>query len=61
MSLKEQFDAAVIASKSLPEQPDNLTLLKLYGLFFSTRRKGTSRHAAGVLRNGGPGQVGRMV
>lgn len=33
MSLKEQFDAAVIASKSLPEQPDNMTLLQLYGLF----------------------------
>lgn len=33
MSLKEQFDAAVIASKILPERPDDMTLLKLYGLF----------------------------
>jgi acyl-CoA-binding protein len=33
MSLKEQFDAAVAASKQLPERPDNMTLLKLYALF----------------------------
>ncbi|PZP28196.1 MAG: acyl-CoA-binding protein [Roseateles depolymerans] len=33
MSLKEQFDAAVAASKSLPERPDNMTLLKIYALF----------------------------
>lgn len=33
MNLKEQFDAAVVASKELPERPDNMTLLKLYGLF----------------------------
>ncbi|MBB4845830.1 acyl-CoA-binding protein [Paucibacter oligotrophus] len=33
MSLKEQFDAAVAASKQLPERPDNMTLLKLYGLY----------------------------
>nr|WP_295081952.1 acyl-CoA-binding protein [uncultured Roseateles sp.] len=33
MSLKDQFDAAVAASKSLPERPDNMTLLKLYALF----------------------------
>ena len=33
MSLKEQFEAAVAASKQLPERPDNMTLLKLYALF----------------------------
>ena len=33
MSLKDQFDAAVIASKQLPERPDNMTLLKIYALF----------------------------
>ncbi|ALT76071.1 MULTISPECIES: acyl-CoA-binding protein [unclassified Roseateles] len=33
MSLKDQFDAAVAGSKSLPERPDNMTLLKLYALF----------------------------
>lgn len=33
MSLKEQFDAAVAASKSLPQRPDNMTLLKIYALF----------------------------
>ncbi|RQO61806.1 acyl-CoA-binding protein [Paucibacter sp. KBW04] len=33
MSLKEQFEAAVAASKQLPERPDNMTLLKLYALY----------------------------
>jgi len=33
VSLKDQFDAAVAASKSLPERPDNMTLLKIYALF----------------------------
>jgi acyl-CoA-binding protein len=33
MRLDEQFQAAVVASKSLPERPDNATLLKLYALF----------------------------
>ena len=28
-----QFDAAVAASKQLPERPDNMTLLKIYALF----------------------------
>jgi len=30
---KASFDAAVAASKSLPEKPDNATLLKLYALY----------------------------
>lgn len=33
MSLKEKFEAAVAASKQLPERPDNMTLLKLYALY----------------------------
>ncbi|MDM4767741.1 acyl-CoA-binding protein [Pelomonas sp. SE-A7] len=33
MSLKEQFEAAVAASKQLPERPDNMTLLKIYALY----------------------------
>jgi acyl-CoA-binding protein len=31
--LKQTFDAAVAASKQLPERPDNATLLKIYALF----------------------------
>jgi diazepam-binding inhibitor (GABA receptor modulator, acyl-CoA-binding protein) len=31
--LKAQFEQAVIDSKSLPEKPDNMTLLKLYALY----------------------------
>jgi acyl-CoA-binding protein len=31
--LKAQFEAAVAASKSLSERPDNATLLKIYGLY----------------------------
>ena len=33
MSIKEQFDAAVAASKQLSERPDNMSLLKIYALF----------------------------
>ncbi len=32
-SLKAAFEAAVAASKSLPEKPDNMTLLKIYALY----------------------------
>ncbi len=31
--LKVAFEAAVAASKQLPEKPDNMTLLKLYALY----------------------------
>ena len=31
--LKKQFEQAVADSKSLPEKPDNMTLLKLYALY----------------------------
>jgi diazepam-binding inhibitor (GABA receptor modulator, acyl-CoA-binding protein) len=33
VSLKDQFEAAVAGSKSLPERPDNATLLQLYALY----------------------------
>ena len=32
-TLKATFDAAVAASKQLPEKPDNMTMLKLYSLY----------------------------
>ena len=32
-NLKAQFEAAVAASKQLPEKPDNMTLLKIYALY----------------------------
>ena len=32
-NLKAQFDKAVAESKSLPEKPDNMTLLKIYALY----------------------------
>jgi len=31
--LQTTFDAAVAASKQLPEKPDNMTLLKIYALY----------------------------
>jgi len=31
--LQEQFEQAVAQSKSLPEKPDNMTLLKIYALY----------------------------
>ncbi len=33
MSLQEQFDQALAESKTLPERPDNMTLLKIYALY----------------------------
>ncbi|MDP2005780.1 MAG: acyl-CoA-binding protein [Rubrivivax sp.] len=32
-NLKATFEAAVAASKQLPEKPDNMTLLKIYSLY----------------------------
>jgi len=43
MSLQEQFDQAVADSKSLPERPDNMTLLKIYALY----KQGSSGDASG--------------
>ena len=31
--LKKQFEQAVADSKTLPEKPDNMTMLKLYALY----------------------------
>ncbi|TFW34202.1 acyl-CoA-binding protein [Massilia horti] len=33
MSLQDQFIQAQLESKTLPERPDNMTLLKIYALF----------------------------
>ncbi len=33
MSLQEQFTQAQADSKTLPERPDNMTLLKIYALY----------------------------
>jgi len=33
VSLQDQFEQALADSKSLPERPDNATLLKLYALY----------------------------
>ena len=54
MSLKDQFDAAVAASKQLPDRPDNMTLLQLYGLF----KQGSSGDVDGK-RPGFTDMVGR--
>ena len=31
--LQKRFEQAVVDSKSLPEKPDNMTLLKIYALY----------------------------
>ncbi|HEX2009714.1 MAG TPA: acyl-CoA-binding protein [Roseateles sp.] len=54
MSLKDQFDAAMAASKSLPERPDNMTLLKIYALY----KQGSSGDVEGS-RPGFTDMVGR--
>ena len=41
--LKSRFDQAMADSKSLPEKPDNMTLLKIYALY-----KQASRGDAGI-------------
>jgi acyl-CoA-binding protein len=33
MSLQEQFEKTVAESKTMSERPDNMTLLKMYGLY----------------------------
>lgn len=54
MSLKDDFEAAVAGSKSLPERPDNMTLLKLYALY----KQGSSGDVEGS-RPGFTDMVGR--
>ena len=36
--LKTRFDQAMADSKSLPEKPDNMTLLKIYALYKQASR-----------------------
>lgn len=43
MSLTDQFTKALADSKTLPERPDNMTLLKLYALY----KQGSSGDVAG--------------
>ena len=52
--LKSRFDQAMADSKSLPEKPDNLTLLKIYALY-----KQASRGDADGERPGFADMVGR--
>ena len=52
--LKAQFEAAVADSKTLPERPDNQTMLKMYGLY----KQATSGDASGT-RPGFTDMVGR--
>ena len=52
--LKSRFEQAVADSKTLPEKPDNMTLLKLYGLY----KQATSGDAEGK-RPGFGDMVGR--
>ena len=42
--LKAQFEQAVAESKSLPEKPDNMTLLKIYALFKQASTGDAQRH-----------------
>jgi diazepam-binding inhibitor (GABA receptor modulator, acyl-CoA-binding protein) len=52
--LKSRFEQAVADSKTLPEKPDNMTLLKLYALY----KQATSGDAGGN-RPGFGDMVGR--
>ena len=52
--LKTRFDQAMADSKSLPEKPDNMTLLKIYALY-----KQASRGDADSERPGFADMVGR--
>ena len=54
MSLQAQFQQAQLDSKSLPERPDNMTLLKMYALF----KQGSSGDVDGE-RPGFTDMVGR--
>lgn len=53
-TLAQTFEQAVAASKSLPERPDNATLLKLYALY----KQGTEGDATGK-RPGFTDMIGR--
>ena len=53
-TLNEQFEQAVADSKTLPERPDNMTMLKLYALY----KQGTAGDVDGK-RPGFTDMVGR--
>ena len=53
-TLNERFEQAVADSKTLPERPDNMTMLKLYALY----KQGTAGDVAGE-RPGMTDLVGR--
>jgi len=53
-SLKSRFDKAVAESKTLPERPDNATLLQIYALY----KQATEGDASGK-RPGFTDMVGR--
>jgi diazepam-binding inhibitor (GABA receptor modulator, acyl-CoA-binding protein) len=44
MTLQAQFEQAMAESKTLPERPDNMTLLKLYALY----KQGSEGDATGT-------------
>ncbi|ALS60748.1 MULTISPECIES: acyl-CoA-binding protein [Pandoraea] len=52
--LQARFDEAVAQSKTLPERPDNLTLLRIYALY----KQGTEGDVSGA-RPGAMDFVGR--
>ena len=52
--LQSRFDQAIADSKSLPEKPDNMTLLKIYALY-----KQASRGDADGERPGFADMIGR--
>ena len=54
MRLQEQFTQAQLDSKNLPERPDNMRLLKMYGLY----KQATAGDATGQ-RPGFTDMVGR--
>jgi len=45
--LKTQFETAVANSKNLTERPDNMTLLKLYGLYKQGSSGDNNEHKPG--------------
>ena len=45
--MKEQFEEAVADSKSLPEKPDNATLLQLYSLYKQASEGDMGAHPPG--------------
>lgn len=59
-TLQEQFEAAVAESKTLPERPDNMTLLKMYGLYKQGSNGDVQGERPGMTDFVGPRQVRRL-